>query len=373
MKPDAAMRLALAQARRSSGRTWPNPPVGAIVVRGDSVLGRGRTQVPPGAHAEVRALDAALRREGPRRVRGATLAVTLEPCAHTGRTGPCVERILAAGIARVWVGHIDPNPNVAGKALRRLRRAGVRVEVGVLEDECRAQHRGFVHHIERGRPFVALKLAATLDGRIATRTGESRWITGESSRRAVQRLRSRTDAIVIGGRTAREDDPELVSRRGERVLHRPIRVIFDSQLRVSPRSRLIERHPETTWLVCARSAPVARRRVLEARGARILPVAMRGGRLDPARVLATLAREGLTEVLVEGGGDLAASLLRARLVDELHWFVAPRWIGSEGRAALGELAIEKLAHAGELETLEVRRAGRDLHLYGRVLSKEEVR
>jgi diaminohydroxyphosphoribosylaminopyrimidine deaminase/5-amino-6-(5-phosphoribosylamino)uracil reductase len=359
------MGLALAQARRASGRTFPNPPVGAVVWRGDRVLGRGRTRPVGGAHAEVVALDRAIARHGARTVRGASLAVTLEPCSHTGRTGPCTDRILEAGIARVAVGHRDPHPEVAGRGLRRLRRAGVRVDVGVLADACREQHRGFLSVCERGRPFVSLKLASTLDGRIATAGGESRWITGPEARAAVHRLRGRSDAVLIGGATALADDPALTARRGGRVVHRPVRVVVDARLAVGPDHRM-HREPGESWALCTSRAPGTRRRALEKAGVRVLEVAERDGRVDLVRGLRRLAREGLTEVLVEGGGELAAGLLRRGLVDEVHWFTAPRLVGGDGRAALGALDLRSLDLAPALEDARVRKVGRDVWVRGMI-------
>jgi diaminohydroxyphosphoribosylaminopyrimidine deaminase/5-amino-6-(5-phosphoribosylamino)uracil reductase len=373
MTPEAAMRLALGRARASSGRTWPNPPVGAVVFRGDRVLGLGRTQPPGRPHAEVEALDRALRRHGARAVRGATLAVTLEPCNHHGRTGPCTERVLAAGIARVLVGHPDPNPDVAGGGIRRLRRAGVDVVVGVLEELCREQHRGFLSRVERGRPFVSLKLAATLDGRIATARGESRWITGPAARAAVQRLRARSDAIAVGSGTALADDPQLVARRGTRVLHRPVRVLIDSALRVPPSAKLYQGEPGRTWVLCGRTAALRRGRALARRGAVVIPVPARGRHLDLRRGLRVLAERGLSDLLVEGGGGLSAALLREDLVDELHWFVAPRLLGADGVAALGPLGIAELSRSVDLDPVVARRVGSDLHVHGRILPRGRAR
>lgn len=363
MTPEAAMRVALAQAKRASGRSFPNPPVGAVVYRGNRVLGRGYTRPVGGAHAEVVAIDRALARHGARALRGASLAVTLEPCAHVGRTAACADRIAEVGVAHVVVGHVDPHRQVAGRGVRRLRRAGARVETGVLEAECRAQHRGFLSVVELDRPFVGLKLAATLDGRIATAGGESRWITGPEAREVVHRLRARVDAVVVGSRTVCSDDPTLTARRGRRVIHRPVRVVVDSKLRVPPEAKLFR--GDGAWVLCAATAPKARRRSLEAAGARLLDVPARRGRLDLKAALRRLAREGLTEVLVEGGGELAAALLAAGLVDEMHWFAAPRLLGGDGLPALAGLGVRRLARAPELEELRVRRVGRDVHWVGR--------
>jgi len=368
------MRLALAQARRASGRAFPNPPVGAVLVRGDRVLGRGYTRPVGGDHAEVVALRAALRRYGRSTVRGSTVAITLEPCAHRGRTGPCADLLVEAGVGKVIIGHRDPHPEVAGRGLRCLRRAGIEVELGVLADDCRRQHRGFLSVLENNRPFVVLKLAGTLDGRIATSGGESRWITGPEARAAVHRLRARVDAVAVGSRTATSDDPELTARRGERIVHRPIRVIVDSGLRVAPTSQLYRGESEQTWVLCSKSAPAARLRAVNATGAKVLrvPLARRSGKLDRARhldlrkAMAVLAGEGLTEILVEGGGGLAAALIRAALVDEVHWFLAPTLLGGDARAALGALAVERLAQAPQLDEVEVRRVGQDVWVRGTV-------
>jgi len=359
------MRLALAQARRASGRTFPNPPVGAVVFRGGRVLGRGWTRPAGGAHAEIVAIDAAIRRHGARALRGASLAVTLEPCSHTGRTPPCADRVIAAGLAAVWVGHRDPHPAVAGRGITQLRRAGVRVEVGVLERECREQHRGFLCVLAAGRPFVSLKLAAALDGRIATASGESRWISGSAARAEVHRLRRRADAIWIGVETALADDPELTARAGGKVVHRPVRLVADTRLRLAPGARMLRGAPRQTWVLCGAGAPRARRRALEAAGARVLELPRRGEHLDLRRALRRLGQEGLTEILVEGGGRLAAGLLRASLVDELHWFTAPLLIGADGRAALGELGLHSLASAPRLADVSLRRLGDDAHWIGR--------
>ncbi len=356
------MQLALAEARRASGRTAPNPPVGAVVYRAGEVLGRGHTRPPGGPHAERVAIERALARHGAARVRGASLAVTLEPCSHHGRTPPCAERVLEAGLARVYAGHLDPHPLVRGRGLARLRRAGVRAEAGVLESACREQHRGFLSVQERGRPFVVLKLAASLDGRIATAAGESRWITGPAARDAVHRLRARADAVGVGSGTALADDPELTARRGARLLASPTRVLFDSGLRLPPRARLYRADGARRIAVCTRAAPLRRRRALEALGVELIRVAPRGGHADLGRALPALARAGVCELLVEGGGGLAAALLAAGLVDELHWFSAPRLLGAEARPALADLGLARLADAPRLSIRKLRRVGADLWL-----------
>lgn len=390
------MRRALAAAARGQGLTHPNPSVGAVVYRGDRVLGVGTTQPPGGAHAEIVAMDRARRRFGEAALRGASLAVTLEPCNFTGRTGPCTEAIIEARIGRVVVGCQDPHHRVSGRGLARLRRAGIEVVGGILEVECREMHRGFISVCERGRPFVVLKLATSLDGRIATATGESRWITSPASRERVHRLRRRVDAVMVGSGTALADDPELTARRGERVVRTPVRVLIDGRLRVPASARLFTgvhgaaraSHPDPpvasrrsaeasrggaprdrsrgeSWIVCRRDA--RGRDEARKRADRLIEVASdRSGHVDLHESLARLAEAGLTTILVEGGGELAAALLRADLVDEVHWFLAPRLLGSDGRPALGALALDRLADARMLEAWRVERSGPDLHVWARL-------
>jgi diaminohydroxyphosphoribosylaminopyrimidine deaminase/5-amino-6-(5-phosphoribosylamino)uracil reductase len=365
VKPEEAMQLALARARRASGRTFPNPAVGAVVVRGDRVLGAGETQPPGSAHAEVRALRQAARRHGELALRGATLAVTLEPCAHHGRTPPCTGAIRDAGIARVWIGQRDPHPLVSGRGIRALRRAGLEVVTDVCAEECAYQHRGFFSVHRRGRPWVELKLAATLDGRIATRGGESQWITGEAARAFAHRLRDASDALMVGAGTARADDPSLSVRDPAGAVKRvPVRIVVDSALATPARLSLYrDAYAERTWLLTAHGHSPRALAARAANGARVLETPRRGGHLDLAQALARLADAGLTQLLVEGGGGLAAALMRVGLVDELHWFVAPSVLGSDARAAVAELGIAKLASRVRFEITDMRRLGPDLYVH----------
>ena len=359
------MRVALSQARRGLGRTFPNPSVGAVVFRSGRRLGVGRTAPPPGPHAEVLALAAARRKAGARMLRGASLAATLEPCCFTGRTGPCTQALIEAGVSRVYVGCRDPHPQVAGRGIARLRRAGIRVETGLLEAECRELHRGFLSVWERGRPFVTLKLATSLDGRIATASGESRWISSPESRRFVHQLRARSDAILVGSGTALADDPALTARKEGRVVHRPVRVLVDSRLRVPVSAKLFRSVASTPTLVLTRR-DARGRHSRERLGASLIPVPVRRGKLDLARGLGRVAEAGVTSLLVEGGGTLAAALLRAGLVDELHWIQAPILLGGDGRPALGELGVRQLADAVELVEVKRRRLGPDMHVQARL-------
>lgn len=360
------MKAALSAAARGAGRTHPNPSVGAVVFHGDQILGRGTTQPPGGAHAEIVAMAQATKKHGAAALRGASVAVTLEPCSFQGRTGPCANALIDAGIARVVAGCRDPHPRVAGRGFRKLRAAGIPVTADVLLEACRDQHRGFLSVCERGRPWVTLKLAATLDGRIATASGESKWITGPESRAHVHRLRDAHDAVMIGSETALADDPTLTVRRGEQVLRTPIRVLIDGRLRVPTDAQLLSGdEAERTWVVCRagarglRAARVAAGRVIEVpRDA--------DGHVDLADAMTQLATSGLTTIFLEGGGGLAAAMLRADLVDEVHWMLAPKLIGGDGRAALGSLSLESLAEAVSLRDIRTTRRGEDIHVRGTV-------
>ena len=351
------MRAAVRLAARGRGRTAPNPCVGALVVRAGRVIARARTADGGAPHAEARALA----RAGAA-ARGATLYVTLEPCAHFGRTPPCVDAVLAAGVRRVVVGLVDPDPRTAGRSIRTLRRAGVKVAVGVEGAACAELHEGFVSRVTRGRPFTTLKLAATLDGRIATARGDSRWISGERARAFVHALRARSDAVAVGSRTVLTDDPELTARRGGRVVHRPIRIAVDGALRTPPAAQLLDRaRPGSAWLLTSSDAAARRRARLEAAGARVIAVPRKRGRLDLVSAWRALGRLGVNDLLVEGGGELAAALLRAGLVDRMHFFLAPLLIGGDGRAVLGALGVERLAAAVRPSRVSWRRLGPDLH------------
>jgi diaminohydroxyphosphoribosylaminopyrimidine deaminase/5-amino-6-(5-phosphoribosylamino)uracil reductase len=366
------MERALVQAGRGAARTWPNPCVGAVLFRGDEILGEGFTRPPGGAHAEIVALAAARRRHGPDVSRGASMAVTLEPCSHQGRTGPCAVALAEAGVERVYVGHRDPHQAVRGRGLAILRRAGVAVAVGVLREACLHQNRGFLTHLASGRPRVALKLAASIDGRIATRRGESRWITGKAARALVHELRAGFDALAVGSGTARADDPLLTVRRPGRKERAPVRVLFDASLAVPARARLFQdAHAASTWLLTRRGHAAAAQRSRTARGARWLEVARRGAHLDLAKAISRLGSEGLTSLWVEGGGGLAAALLRAGLVDEVHWFSAPSLLGGDARAAIGALGIRRLDERVALEVQEVRQIGPDLYVQARLEGRVE--
>ena len=355
------MRLALRQAARGLGRTSPNPVVGAVLVKDGRVLATGYHRRAGLDHAEV----AALRRVG-FQAPGADLYVTLEPCDHHGRTPPCTEAVIRAGVRRVVVGLRDPNPLVDGRGLRRLRRAGLTVEVGLLGPECRRGNEHFVCVQERGRPFVTWKAAVTLDGRIATRTGDSRWVTGGRARDLGHALRDTHDAILVGAGTVRVDDPLLTTRRpGGRD---PVRVVLDGRLTIPPRARLLHSgSPAPTLVVCGRGAPASRARALVAAGAEVLRLPGRGGRVDPRALLAALLERDLLSVLIEGGGETAATFLEAGLVDKVVAFVAPKLVGGvDAVPALGGRGVARMADAVNLCDTTYRQIGAEIMVSGYV-------
>lgn len=332
------MRAALALARRGLGETWPNPAVGCVLVRDGHVVGRGTTAVGGRPHAEA----IALARAG-QAARGATAYVTLEPCCHQGRAGPCTEALIAAGVARVVMAMRDPDPRVDGGGSARLRAAGLVVEEGLLRAEAADATSGFLCRVHRGRPEVTLKLAATLDGRIATRAGESRWLTGPPSRRVAHALRGQSDAVLVGVGTALADDPLLTCRIAGYRTRPLVRLVADAELRIPLTSRLVATAREApVWVLHASAADPARARPLTERGVRLLPLPAGDQGIDLAAALGALGAAGLTSVLVEGGARLAAALLRAELADRLVWFHAPALLGADATAAIGALGIDAL-------------------------------
>jgi diaminohydroxyphosphoribosylaminopyrimidine deaminase/5-amino-6-(5-phosphoribosylamino)uracil reductase len=359
---DARMGAALALARRGLGLTWPNPTVGCVIGREGVVLGRGATRPSGRPHAEQVALDDARARHGAEALVGATAWVTLEPCAHHGRTPPCVDALVAAGIARVVVAVGDPDPRVDGRGFARLREAGVALAIGCRASEAEALQAGFLSRIRRGRPHLTLKLATTLDGRIATGTGESRWITGVASRARAHLMRATSDAVLVGRGTVAADDPMLDVRLPGLEARRPARVVMDGGLALDPASRLCQTAgDQPVWVVHAPDADAARAARLRDLGVRLVPVP-RGedGALDPLLALEALCGLGLTRVLCEGGGVLAAGLLRAGLVDALALFTAGKAIGADGLPSLGALGLGALADAPAMALAGMERLGGDV-------------
>ena len=354
------MARAVELARRGLGRTSPNPPVGAVLVKRGRVIGEGWHHRAGGPHAEVLAL-----RQAGAAARGATLYLTLEPGAFQGRTPPCAPTVIAAGIARAVIAVRDPHPRVHGRGIRALRAAGIRVVTGVLAEEAGAVSAWFRHAIVRGRPYVLLKLAASLDGRIATATGESRWVSGPAARRWVHRLRNEVDAVVVGAGTVRADDPALTCRiRGGRD---PVRVVVAGRLQISPRARVVrQRSSAPTLVVTTNAASARRRRALVRAGAELIVLPGRAGRIRVAALLAVLQTRGIVSVLIEGGGELAAAALRERVVDRLLLVSAPLVIGGDGRPMLAPLGVRRLAAAPRLRDQQILALGPDVVREGTV-------
>lgn len=352
------MRRALELATSAIGEASPNPLVGALVVRNGQIVGRGVHRYAQVTHAEVLALE-----DAGEQARGATLYTTLEPCSHQGRTPPCTETIIRSGIARVVAAMIDPNPQVCGRGIEALRRAGVRVDLGVCESDARRLNEAFITYITTGRPFVHLKIAMSLDGRIATRTGESRWITGEVARRRVQELRHQSDAVLVGIGTVLADDPELTDRLG-RPRSRPlVRVVLDSRLRLPLESKLVRTADEAPVLVFTTLAEDERRERLHALGVTVISVPVHESRVSLPAVLEELGRREITRLLVEGGADVAAAFVEHRLVDKLTLLLAPRLIGGrQAVPALGGSGCARLSDAWAVDIVRLDRVGDDLEL-----------
>jgi diaminohydroxyphosphoribosylaminopyrimidine deaminase/5-amino-6-(5-phosphoribosylamino)uracil reductase len=357
------MGHALELAARGRGLTSPNPMVGAVVVRGDEVVGEGYHERAGAGHAEALALA----RAGTRAA-GATLYVTLEPCNHHGRTPPCTAAVIASGVSRVVFAIADPNPRVAGGGAAALRAAGIAVEGGCAGAEARALNRVFLTAATRSRPHVVLKCAMSLDGRIAAADGRSQWITGEAARAAGHRLRSESDAIAVGIGTALADDPALTVRLEAPWPREPYRVVLDSRARLAPGARLITAgDPRRALVAVTEAAPVERVRALEAAGAVVLVCKSGEGRVDLHDLSSRLFALGVHALLLEGGAELAGGFLDARLVDRVAMFVAPLLLGGHGATGAVGGAGRPLAQGARLAQLEVRPVGPDLLVEADVL------
>ncbi len=350
------MRAALNIAARGLGRVAPNPAVGCVIVHDGHVVGRGWTQPGGRPHAETEALA----RAGAA-ARGATAYVTLEPCAHHGVTPPCADALVEAGIARVVIACLDTDSRVSGRGVARLEAAGTSVTIGVCQAEALDLNAGFFLRTASGRPLVTLKTATTLDGFIATRTGESRWITGEGARARGHLMRARHDAIMVGVGTVAADDPDLTCRLPGLAAASPIRIIADGRLRTPLTARLVRTardHP--TWIVTVPGTDKARLKALRECGLEVIEVpADAQGNPAPGAALAALGQRGLTRVLVEGGGRLAASFLAENLVDRISWFRAPLVIGGDGRPAIGAYGIDHLDLAQRFQRISLEEVGGD--------------
>ena len=353
------MRRVLDLAAKGLGRTSPNPAVGAVIVRGGRVIGEGfhhRAGLP---HGEIEALQRV--KES---AKDATLYVNLEPCSHHGRTPPCADAVLAAGIKRVVIGMVDPNPLVRGRGVRRLRRGGVEVRTGVLRECCERLNEDFATFIQTGRPMVTLKLAASLDGRIATASGDSKWISGELSRRLVHEMRNRVDAVLVGVGTVHADDPQLTCRiRGGRD---PLRVVVDGRLSINPTARVCTQDSSAkTLLVTANGNRGKKKRAeLEKKGVEVLSFPGDRGRVPFLPVLQELGRRELKHVMIEGGGQIAAAVLAEGMVDKVLFFYGPKLLGGEGLPMVGPLGVDRVAAALKLHKIELHQLRDDVLVSG---------
>lgn len=355
------MKMALDLAAKGRGFTSPNPMVGAVVVKDGIVVGLGYHEAVGKAHAEVNALKAA-----GNLAKGATLYVTLEPCNHYGRTPPCTEKIKAAGISRVVVAMKDPNPEVKGGGFDYLKKQGIDISSGLYEDRAKRLNEAFIKYVQTKRPFVILKCAATLDGRIATKTGNSKWISGEESRRFVHRLRHAADAIMVGINTVKKDNPRLTTRLEGIKGSDPIRIILDTHLSISQHAKILHLDSDSdTILVTGVPASKDGKAAIEKQGARILEVSVKDGLIDLDILMETLGGLGVTSLLIEGGSRVIASSLAARIVDKVIFFYAPRILGGDdGIPICSGAGPELMSESILLKDIDVRRFGDDIMIEG---------
>ncbi|MBI2829909.1 MAG: bifunctional diaminohydroxyphosphoribosylaminopyrimidine deaminase/5-amino-6-(5-phosphoribosylamino)uracil reductase RibD [Chloroflexi bacterium] len=356
------MEQALSLAKLAMGQVSPNPAVGAVIVNGEEVVGQGYTQPPGSAHAEIVAL-----KQAGERARGGILYVTLEPCCHFGRTPPCTQAVISAGIKEVHLATLDPNPVVCQKGKTELEREGIRTYVGEHEQEAREIIEAYVKFMATGIPFVTVKFAMSLDGKIATHTGDSYWITGEEARRQVQNLRYTHDAIMVGANTVLADNPHLTVRShltGGRTKKQPLRVIIDGKGRTPPSAQLFH-EPGRTLIALGESVKPEMRLAYGQSGAELAEFPSFNGMLDLKPVLETLGQRQITSVLVEGGGILVGSLFDAGLVDKVVAFIAPTIIGGQGaKTPVGGVGVSKVAESLRLERMRVRQFGEDIMVTG---------
>lgn len=360
------MTLALRLAAKGRGKTSPNPMVGSLVVKNGRIVGRGYHQGSGQPHAETLALKQA----GPR-ARGATLYVTLEPCCHLlKRTPPCVPAIIQSGVREVVVAMTDPNPLVKGRGHAALRRAGITVTTGLAREEAAELNRAYLHWVTTGRPYVTLKAGMTLDGKVATAKGESRWITGPLARRDAHRLRSQADAVLVGVGTVLTDNPTLTARLSDRplklALRQPLRVVLDSQLRTPLKARVCANQDQARTLIATTSrAARSRRRSLELAGVEVVSLSTKKGHVSFLALLTLLGKRGITSVLIEGGSTVNAAAVRAKLVNHVVLYLAPTLMGGQdAKSLIGDRSPKRLAQALPLRHVTVRRMGEDLLVEG---------
>lgn len=355
------MQLALELAARGQGTTSPNPMVGAVIVKDGKIIGRGYHKAAGSAHAEVSAID-----DAGNAARGATLYVTLEPCNHTGRTPPCTEKILNAGIGRVVVAMQDPNPDVRGGGNRYLSEKGIDVITGVCKTKAMLLNESFIKYVTTGRPFVTLKWAATLDGRIATSTGDSRWVTGAESRAFVHRMRHASDAILVGINTVRQDDPSLTARLEKTAGKDPTRIVLDTTLSIATNAKMLnQRSNAGTFIITGNNISEKKKKKIESLGARVITAQLKKKRIDIEALMSRLGKMEITSLLIEGGGEIIASALEAGIVDKVNLFYAPKILGgNDGVPVCRGKGPEKMSSAIHVKDVGLHRFGEDIMLEG---------
>lgn len=360
------MTLALRLAAKGLGKTSPNPMVGALVVKNGRIVGRGYHHGPGQPHAEIIALNQA----GPR-ANGATLYVTLEPCCHLlKRTPPCVPAVIQSGVRQVVIAMVDPNPSVKGRGIAALRRAGITVTTSTGQEEAAQLNRAYLHWVRTGRPYVILKAGMTLDGKVATAKGESRWITGPPARQEAHRFRSQVDAVVVGVGTVIHDDPALTARLSDRPLKlaqkQPLRVVLDSKLRIPMTARICAKQDQAKTLIVTTSrASQSRRRPFERAGVEVVSLSKKKGRVSLQALMTVLGKRGITSVLIEGGSTINAAVLREKLVNHVLFYLAPTLLGGQdAKAVIGDRSPERLAQALTLRHVTIRRIGKDMVVEG---------
>ncbi len=358
MNDEQWMKRALRLAEAAKGRTSPNPMVGAVLVKRDKIVGEGFHARTGEAHAEIVAL-----RQAGNKAKGAVLYINLEPCTHYGRTPPCVPQVIRAGVKRVVIGMEDPNPVVNGKGIEALKKVGLDIKVGVLEKECRRLNEAFCKYILEKQPFVTLKVAATLDGKIATRNGDSKWISGEASRRFVHKVREQVDGVLVGVGTILRDDPLLTARRKEG--REPYRIVLDSRLKIPEEAKIFEHSPSEVILATTELAPHEKVERMERRGVRVFIMNSKEGRVDLRSCLAKLAEIGVMNLLVEGGSQVNGSFLDEGLIDKFLFFLSPRFMGDpQAIGIFGGKGVSNLHEAVALKEIKTKRFGEDIFVEG---------
>lgn len=347
------MKRALLLARKGVGKTSPNPAVGAVIVNDRVIVGEGWHRKAGTPHAEIHAL-----RQAGQLAVGADLYVTLEPCSHFGKTPPCADAVIAAGVARVFIGMIDPNPQVSGRGVEKLRTAGIEVVTGIHEAACRALNLPFIKQVTTGLPYVTLKSAMTLDGKTAAFSGDSKWITGETSRRLVHRLRATVDAVMTGSGTVLADDPQLTVRMAQG--RSPVRIVVDSRLQIPVNSRLMDEARRVPVIIAAVEGEAAKIKALTDKGAEIIFCAWKGGLVDLPDLMRKLGARGIQSILLEGGERLCGEMLRNNLVDRFLLFYAPKLLGGEGKQLFAGMGAAFMQASLALSIKKVSKVGSDI-------------